>query len=223
MTQTTARIKKAGKNFEILVDLEEAMNVKKGLSESIEPEGDKIFTDHKKGFVPSTTELEEAFGTTDTNEIAIKIIKNGEVLLTQDYRDEEKERKMKNLVSFLARNAIDPQSKGPISESRIRSAIEEARINIKNVPIDNQIKEIVDELNKIIPIKLETKKIKTHLPAVYIGKAYSLINQYKIKEDWKDDGSLEAVLEIPAGIIMDFYDKLNSMTHGSALTEEIKE
>lgn len=60
MTQTIARIKKAGKHFEILVDLDEAMAVKKGSSNSIEPEGDRIFTDHKKGFVPSTNELEEA-------------------------------------------------------------------------------------------------------------------------------------------------------------------
>jgi ribosome maturation protein Sdo1 len=31
------------------------------------------------------------------------------------------------------------------------------------------------------------------------------------------------MLKIPSGIIIDFYDKLNSITHGSALTEEIKE
>jgi len=29
------------------------------------------------------------------------------------------------------------------------------------------------------------------------------------------------VLNIPAGLIMDFYDKLNDVTHGSALSEEI--
>ena len=38
----------------------------------------------------------------------------------------------------------------------------------------------------------------------------------------KQDGSLEVVVNIPAGITLDFYDKLNSVTHGSALTEELK-
>ncbi|MFW6283631.1 MAG: ribosome assembly factor SBDS, partial [Minisyncoccales bacterium] len=151
MTKTTARIKKQGKNFEIIVDIDEAMNVKRGISETIEPEGDRIFTDSRKGFVPSPKELEEAFGTTDTNEIAIKIIKEGEVLLTQDYRDEEKEKKYRKLIDFLAKNAIDPQSGNPISESRIKSSIEEARINLKNLPIENQINEIFEELNKILP------------------------------------------------------------------------
>jgi ribosome maturation protein Sdo1 len=38
-----------------------------------------------------------------------------------------------------------------------------------------------------------------------------------------NDGSLEVIVEVPSGMIMDFYDKLNGVTHGSAITEEIKE
>ena len=36
MTNTTARIKKTGKNFEIIVDLDDALKFKKGLSEFIQ-------------------------------------------------------------------------------------------------------------------------------------------------------------------------------------------
>ena len=38
-----------------------------------------------------------------------------------------------------------------------------------------------------------------------------------------NDGSLEVVVSVPAGMVMDFYDKLNSATHGATVTEEIKE
>ena len=58
---------------------------------------------------------------------------------------------------------------------------------------------------------------------MHTGKVYGIINQYKEQEKWLDDGSLEAILKIPSGIIMNFYDKLNSITHGAALTEEIRE
>jgi hypothetical protein len=34
---------------------------------------------------------------------------------------------------------------------------------------------------------------------------------------------LEVVVSVPAGMIMDFYDKLNGVTHGAAITEEIRE
>jgi len=223
MTTTTARIKKAGKNFEVIVDLDDALKFKKGEISSIEAEGDKIFSDSKKGFTASPSDLQEAFGTKDTNEIAGKIIKEGEVLVTQEHRDEEKEKKEKQVVDFLANNAIDPQTGNPHSTGRIKSALEQAHVNIKNIPIENQIKDILEEISKVIPIKIETKKIKITVPAVHTGKAYGMLNQYKEKENWLNDGSLEIIVNAPAGMLMDFYDKLNSITHGSALTEEIKE
>lgn len=223
MTQTLARIKQAGKHFEIIVDLDEALKFKKGEISSIEIQGDRIFSDSKKGFVASANDLKEAFGTTETSEIAEKIIKNGEVLITQEHRDEEKEKRIKQAVDFLTNNAINPQTGNPHTAQRIESALQEAHINIKNVPIENQIKEIIEGLGKVLPIKIETKKVKITIPAMHTGKAYGAITQYKEKENWLNDGSLEVIVNVPAGVIMDFYDKLNSVTHGSALTEEIKE
>jgi len=223
MTQTLARIKQAGKNFEIVVDLDDALKFKKGEISSIEAEGDKVFTDSKKGQVASGSDLKEAFGTADVSDVVEKIIKSGEVLVTQEHRDEEKEKKFKQIVDFLANNAVDPQTRNPHSVERIKSALEQAHINIKNVPIESQIKDILDGISKVIPIKIETKKIKITIPAIHTGKVYGIINQYKEKENWLNDGSLEVIVNVPAGMVMDFYDKLNSVTHGSALTEEIKD
>jgi len=42
-------------------------------------------------------------------------------------------------------------------------------------------------------------------------------------ESWLNDGSLEVIVKVPAGLVIDFYEKLNGVTHGSALTEEIRE
>jgi len=223
MTQTLARIKKTGKNFEILVNLDDALKFKKGEISFIEAEGDKIFTDSKKGQVPSSDDLNKAFGTTDTNEIIKTIVKSGEVQLTQEHRDAEQEQKFKQVINFLATNAIDPQTKNPHTPERIKNALEQSHINIKNVPIENQIKEIITEISKIIPIKLETKKVKVTIPAIYTGKAYGVVSQYKEEEKWLDNGDLEIIVSVPSGIVMDFYDKLNSVTHGAALTEDIKE
>jgi len=223
MTQTIARIKQKGKHFEIIVDLEEAMKFKKGTSSSFEAEDDRIFTNSKRGEVASNSDLMSSFGTTDNFEIAKKIVKDGEVLVSQDYRDEEKEKKLKQIVDFLSRNAVNPQTGNPHTPDRIHKALEEAHVNIKNTPIDSQINDILSEISKIIPIRIETKKIKVTIPAIHTGKAYSIIGQYKEEENWMNDGSLEVVIKIPAGMVMDFYDKLNSATHGSAMTQEMKE
>ena len=223
MTQTLARIKKAGKNFEILVDLDDALKFKKGEISSIDAEGDKVFTDSKKGQVPSSSDLNEAFGTTDTQEIIETIIKKGEVQSTQEHRGAEQEQRFKQVVDFLATNAIDPQTKNPHTPERIKNALEQAHVNIKNSPIENQIKEIVEAISKIIPIKLETKKVKIIIPAIHTGKAYGIVTQYKEEENWLENGDLQVIVSVPSGIVMDFYDKLNAVTHGAALTEEIKE
>ncbi len=220
---TLARIKKAGKNFEIIVDLNNALKFKKGEASFIDAEGDKVFTDSKKGFVPSKEDLEKAFGTTEIGEIVKRIVKEGEIQLTQEHRSTEQEQKLKQIIDFLAHNSIDPQTKNPHTPERIKNALESAHINIKNVPVEEQIKEIIEAISNILPIKLETKKVKITIPAIYTGKAYGVITQYKEDEKWKNNGDLEVIVSVPSGIIMDFYDKLNGMTHGAALTEEIKE
>jgi ribosome maturation protein SDO1 len=222
MATTTARIKKAGKRYEIIVDLDEALKFKKGLIATFDMQEDFIFHDTKKGEKASDSDLRAAFGTTDVNEIAKRIIKEGEVLTTQEHRDAEQEKKFKQVVDFLATNAVDPKTGNPHTPDRIKMALEQAHVNIKNVPIENQIAEIVSKIEAIIPIKLETKKIKITIPAIHTGKAYGVVSQYKEEEDWEDDGSLKIVVSVPSGMIMDFYDKLNSVTHGSALTEELK-
>jgi ribosome maturation protein SDO1 len=223
MTNTTARIRKGSLTFEIIVDMDEALKFKKGLSNFISSESDKIFTDIKKGNVASKSELEKSFGTIDINEITKIIIKQGDVEINQEHRDEEKEKKIRQVVDFLARNSTNPQTGNPHSPDRIRSALEQAHINIKNVPIEEQIEEILSHISSILPIKIETKRIKILIPAIHTGRAYGIISPYKEKEDWLNDGSLEVVVNIPAGIIIDFYDKLNSVTHGSIVATEMKE
>ena len=223
MTQTTARIKQTGKHFEIIVDLDRALKFKKGLSSSVDfLEGDLIFTDSKQGLKASDKELKEAFGTSEINAVASKIVKNGEVLLTQEHRDETRENKIKQVIDFLSKNATDPKTGNPHTPERIKNALEQAQVNIKNTPIESQIREIIEKISPLLPIRLQTKRIKILVPSIHTGRAYGILSQYKENENWLGNGDLEITINIPSGLLMDFYDKLNSITHGSAVTEELK-
>jgi len=223
MASTVARIKKIGKHFEIMVDLDKALAFRKGESSTVDfLEMDRVFSDSKKGEHASSEDIKEAFGTEKILEIASKIVKNGEVLVSQEYRDAEQEKKFKQIVDLLSKSAVDPQTGNPHTPERIKSALEQAHVTLKKGPIENQISGIIESLSKIIPIKLEIKKVKLTIPAIHTGQAYGIVEQYKEKEEWKGNGDLEIIVSVPSGIIMDFYDKLNSITHGSAVTEEIK-
>ena len=220
---TIAKIRRGSLHFEVIVDMNNALKFKKGESDFLTAEVDTIFTDIKKGNRASTAELETAFNTSDIDSIAKIIVKQGDIEVDQSHRNEEQEKRIKQVIEFLVKNAINPQTGNPFTPERIRTSLHDAHIHIKNSPIDSQIKDIVDELSKILPIKLEIRKIKITIPAIQTGKAYGIISPYKEREDWLNDGSLMVVVSVPAGMLLDFYDKLNSATQGSALTEEIKD
>ena len=221
MSNVEARIKIKGNNFEIIVDLDEALKVKKGqgdiraalLSQS-------IYYDLKKGTLASKTDLQEAFNTLDVFEIAKKIVVSGEVQRTQEYRDEEREKKIKQVIAIILKNATD-QNGRPFTEERLKRAIEETHYSFDSRPAEKQMPDLLNKLKEVIPIKIETKRIRIIVPAQYTGHVYGLLQEYKESEEWLDDGKFKVILNVPAGILNDFFCKLNSATHGTIQSEEL--
>lgn len=225
MTNVLARMRAKGKNFEIMVDIDKALKIKRGedaiISEAIQT--DVIFSDIKKGMKAGDDELQKFFSTKDVYKIAEKIIKDGEIQIPAEYKEKQREGKAKQIVDFIVTNAVDPRTGRPYTTERIERSLDEAGANITNKPIESQIKEIIEKLSVIIPIKIETKKVKITIPAQYTGQAYGILQSYKESEEWLGNGNLVCILNIPIGIQIDFYDKLNAITHGAALSEEIKQ
>ena len=180
-----------------------------------------VFHNLKSGEKASDTDLLKEFGTTEFMEVAEKIIKSGEVVKTTESIRAEHDQKYKQVVDFFARNAVSPEGR-PYTPDRIMRALGEAHVNVKNRPIEHQVNEIVEQLSKILPIKMEIKRIRLIVPAIHTGKAYGIIKEFMTKEEWKSNGDLEVVVAMPAGLVMDFYDKINSATQGSVLSEELK-
>ena len=225
MVDTVARYRNGTKIFETMVDLDSAVKLKKGEDVSISDviRDNLIWSDLKKGLKPGNSELEEVFGTTELATIVEKIVKRGELEVTQEFRSEELEKRRKQVVDFLVKNAVDVRTNRPYTPEVIESAIKQAGIKIENQNVDKQIGKILEKLKPIIPIKIETKTILVNIPAEHTGRAYGIIAEYKEKESWLSNGDLALTLKIPVGLQMEFYDKLNGITHGSATTEEVRE
>jgi ribosome maturation protein SDO1 len=225
MNQVVARMKKAGKEFEILVDLDSALAMKKTKKGSIQNvlAVDTIFSNSKKGLHSSYADLTKCFGFSDKMKVAEEIILHGEIQLPAEYRKKEREEKYKRVVDILSRTCIDPKTGLPHTPSRILSALESAGISvIEGKSIEEQIPEIIQKLQPIIPLRYEIKKVMVKIPPVYVAQAYGLLKEYKEKEEWLNDGSLNCVVNIPAALQMEFYDKLNNITHGNSVTQDIK-
>ena len=223
MPKVTARIKIKNKHYEIHVDLDEALKVKESKGDITSAlDSPNVYYDMNKGTLASNSDLKEAFGTTEIYEIAKIIITKGEVQKTQEFRDTEKEKKIKQIIDLLLKNAVDQHGR-PFTEDRLKTAIQQAHYSFDNRSPEQQLTPLVHELKKVIPIKIATKKIKLTIPARFTGQAYGLLIDNKESEDWLANGDLQVILNIPPGMLIDFYEKLNSVTHGAAHSEEIGE
>lgn len=221
MATVEARIKVNGKQFEISVDLDEALKVKAGNGNvSAALNMPNVYTDLKKGFAASKAELNAAFDTEDVYKIAEMIMKKGEIQKNQDYRDAEREKKVKQVIDLILRNSVDQHGR-PYTEERIRKAINEVHFNFDNRPAEAQMPELITKLSTVIPIKVETKKIKLTIPARFSAQVYGMLKDYKESEEWLANGDLQVIMNIPSGMQIDFYDKLNSVTRGAVVSQEM--
>jgi ribosome maturation protein SDO1 len=226
----TARLESHGERFEVLVDPDAALAIKRDefdgdLEEVIAAED--IFEDAARGDRPAESALEEVFGTTDPMEIIPEVIKRGEIQITADQRREMQEQKHKQLINRITRNAVNPQmDDAPHPPERIESALEETDFRVDPMePVENQVDEALDALRPVIPIRFDTVTIATQVPADYAGSAQAQIRQFGDleREEWQPDGSWIGVVEFPAGLQNEFYDLVNELSSGEAETRMVRD
>ncbi|PSP50256.1 ribosome assembly factor SBDS [Halobacteriales archaeon QH_7_69_31] len=226
----TARLESHGERFEVLVDPDAALAIKRGefdgdLEDVIAAED--VFEDAAAGDRPPETALEEVFDTTDPLAVIPAVIERGEIQITADQRREMQERKHKELVNRITRNAVNPQmDDAPHPPERIERALEEAGFQVDPMdPVENQVDDALDALRPVIPIRFDEVVIAVQVPAEYAGSAQAQIRQFGDleEEEWQSDGSWVGVLEFPAGLQNDFYDLVNEQTSGEAETRVVKD
>ncbi|NHJ25912.1 MAG: ribosome assembly factor SBDS [Candidatus Lokiarchaeota archaeon] len=247
------RIEKEGRSFEMLLDPERAWDAKKFIREEINrrlKEGKEktrlstqellenpdisidlifesftVFEDLRRGKKATDGDMEAVFDTTDGRVIACHILLEGEIQWTKTQREEEREKKLKQIITIISKNAINPQNKKPHPYQRIEKAIEEAKIKIdlmKNA--EEQVEDIVKQIRAIIPIRMEQVEMAIKIPSAFTAKGYNIVAQLaQIKrEEWQSDGSWVSVVDLPAGLQMELLDKLNKLTHGRVQTKLLK-
>ena len=226
----TARLESHGARFEVLIDPDAALEIKRDefdgeLAEVIAAED--VFEDASRGDRPAETDLEDVFDTTEPLAIIPEVIKRGEIQITAEQRREMQEQKRKQLINTIARNAVNPQmDDAPHPPERIERALEEAGFRIDPMePVSEQVDEALEDLRPVIPLRFDEVTIAVQLPADYAGSGQAEVRQYGEleREEWQSDGSWVGVVTFPAGLQNDFYDMVNELTSGEAETRVIKD
>jgi ribosome maturation protein SDO1 len=222
-----ARLKTHGATFEVLVDPDGALALRRGDDVKIEDilAVEDIFENASRGDRSAEEDLIKAFETTDVAIIADKIIRKGEISLTAEQRKQIIEDKRRQVIEIIARNAINPQTKTPHPPARIEQAIKEAKVNIDPAKSTDELVNIaMKAIRPLIPIRFEEVEVAVKIPAAYAPKAYGEIAAFgKVtREAWQNNGSWIGVVKIPAGMQTDFYSLINRLSKGEAETKLLK-
>jgi ribosome maturation protein SDO1 len=221
---TVVKYSYAGEKFEILVKPDPAFDYKLGKITEISKIliSDEIYTDSGKGTRASNELLIKVFKTEDTTKIAEIMMQKGELNLTTEQRKKMTTDKRKQIVTFIAKTYVDPKTHLPHPPLRIEQAMIDGRVSVdpfKNS--DEQIKDIVEKLRPIIPLKTENITLEISVPAQFVAQSYTVLKSTGSlkKEDWQPNGSLKAILEIPAAARPNVIDRLSAITKGTANVE----
>jgi ribosome maturation protein SDO1 len=220
-----ARLKKGKDIFEVVVNPDAAMDFRQGkavLEDALV--SDKVYFDAKKALVASEEKLKNLFSTENFHDIAKEIILRGDIQLSAEYREKKRLELRKQIINFISSYAIDPGTNLPHPPTRIESAIEQARVKIdENKNINEQIDDIIKKLKPVIPIKIVTKEILIKVPSQHTKVYGQLLKLGKVlREEWGNDGALMLTVEIPGGLEVSIYEKINKLTQGEADVKVIK-
>ena len=226
----TARLESHGARFEVLVDPDAALAIKRGefdgdLEEVIAAED--VFENASRGDRPTESDVEDVFDTTEPLQIIPEVIQRGEIQITAEQRREMQERKRRQLINRIARNAINPQmDDAPHPPDRIESALEQTDFRIDPMqPVEPQVDDALDALRPVIPIRFEEVTMAVQIPAEHAGSAQAQIRSFGDleREEWQADGSWIGVLTFPAGMRNDFYEVVNEHSSGEADTRLVRD
>jgi ribosome maturation protein SDO1 len=222
-----ARLSKGGKKFEVLVDPDKALEMKAGKDFPLDDfaASMEIFEDSKKGKRASDEDINSVFGTTDPEIIIKKIVKEGDVQLTTDQRNTMLEEKTKAIASIISKRGVNPQTNLPHPLERVLRAMKQAKVKIDlEKRTEEQLKRVQKEIQTILPLKFEKVQLAIKIPPQFAAKSSSIIRNFGslLKEEWASDGSYIALIQVPAAIQQEIYDRLNSLTHGQVELKIVK-
>jgi len=225
--KSIVRYEKHGRRYELLVNPEPAWLFLQGEEVEIDDifESFVVYENLSRGSKATNDDLEVAFEDLTEREIAIKILKEGQLQLTADQRNEILKEKRVEIVDFIHIHCINPRENVPIPKDRIEKAILELGVNIKyNEETKEQALEIIDMLKPVMPIRLESVKLALKIPPSFTGSLYGSIRSAGelIQEEWLSDGSLAVLVQIPSGTQADFLEEVTSRTKGKAQVKVIE-
>lgn len=221
-----ARMTVSGKKFEVLVDPDKALDFRRGSSIDMREAlaYPVVYRDAGTTEEVAREDLQKAFGTADPLKAAEKILKSGEIQLTTEQRRAMTEQKRAQIAAIISRKGVNPQTNAPHPQQRILGVMDQVGAMIDPfADADSQVDRVLKSIRTIIPIKFEKVVLQVKIPPQHSGRAFPVLKSANLKsEKWLNDGSLQAEVEVLAGVKDEFEKKLADATKGEYESKILK-
>ncbi|KAG2379312.1 hypothetical protein C9374_007451 [Naegleria lovaniensis] len=211
------KYKKGESNFEVLVKPNTVIAYREGKHKVDDVlYSDEIFANYAKGDKVKEESLKSVFGTTNTREVILKILTDGEYHMSTQERKEKVEQKRRQIIHFIHQNYIDPKTNVCHPVTRIESALDSIKYNIDPfMPADKQVAAIHSKLVEKIPLKKSQIEAEVVVKHSLAGQVIGVCHKHAkvIGQDHGDEGCT-VTIEISPGDYDKLINDLNSTTKG---------
>jgi len=127
------RMKTHGIRFEIACYKNKVLNWREGIEKDIEEvlQTETVFTNVSKAIIAKEKDLQKAFGTVDLLEICKKILKDGDVQVSDREREVHMEGLWKDIVQIIVERCVHPQTGRQLTAPTVESALKSTGFSVQ--------------------------------------------------------------------------------------------
>lgn len=206
----TVRLKANGNRFEIACYKNKVSNWRDGVETDIDEvlQSRHIFTNVSKGVLAKHDQLQQAFGTTDSDFIARRILSTGVIQISELERSVTLDTARKDIASYIANSCVNPTTHRPYTQRMIESAIKSTHYSVRlNKSAKSQAQTVIRMLKSVIDIERAHMKCRVTVSGVDFEKIKPIVqelsdspegNQWEqIQDNW------ETTILIDPGVFRD--------------------
>ncbi|KAH3661475.1 hypothetical protein OGAPHI_006322 [Ogataea philodendri] len=207
------RMKKGKKRFEIACYQNKVQDYRAGVEKDLDEvlQIPQVFINVSKGQVASNDDLKKSFGSTNTDEIILEILKKGEIQLSERERSAQNEKLHNEILTIISTKCINPKTKKRYPPTMIDKALKELKFNMVNaktakVKALEAIKLLVEK--QIIPIVRAQMKLRITLS----NKEYTKIEKTfkeKLVSSVEHEEKIDSETELVCLVEPEFYKEIS--------------
>jgi len=177
---------------------------------------DEIFTNYSKGEKAKTADLQGTFNTTNVKDCLKIIVEKGEYHLSTQELKEKRDKKKREIITYIQKYYTDPKSKKAHPLVRIENAFDLIKYNVDPfIPMEQQAQACVKLMIDHLPLKKSEVNAEITIKHQWLGQCTSTIRKWCSiqSENYDHIGARYKVSLIPGDYDI-FIKEIESITKG---------